>query len=253
MKAPQLQFGGHKSHSRRVFSGLRVFVFVLLALLLADAGFGAEVLKLRQAIEKPNRVGVDQALHFADRIYVKFRDDSNVRLRGGQLTDLGSGALTPGDSLLKSLATSGVSWERQHRVSEERLSELRQTAQQNTGKAMPDLNTAYILHLPAGLDPAKVIDDLNALEAVEIALPIPLPAPPPVAPDYESQQGYLNPALATNGINAKYAWTVPGGNGANVRVADIEYAWNLNHLDISASLLGPPPSLPKIRLSIFMG
>src|SRR5262249_6387324 len=155
----------------------------------------------------------------------------------GRLTDLGVGALARATPLFDRFAVSGLSWERQHKVSEERLSEMRETGQRNTGKAMPDLNTAYILHLPAGVDPAQVIDDLNTLDVVEIALPMPLPAPPPVAPDFQPEQGYLNPDTATNGINAKYAWTIPGGNGANVKIVDIEYAWNLNHGDLSAFLI----------------
>lgn len=65
-----------------------------------------------------------------------------------------------------------------------------------------------------------------------------------MVPDYESQQGYLNPATATNGVNAKHAWTFPGGNGANVRIVDIEYSWNLQHNDIAATLLGPAPVVP---------
>ena len=242
-----------KSTSRRTVARLRVTAFATVALLFAGAGFCADALKARQAIEKPNRTGVDRTLHHTDRIYVKFRDDSNVRLRGGQLTDLGARSLAPAGPMLGRLANSRVSWRRQHSVSEERLSELRETGQRNTGKTLPDLNTAYILHLPAGLDPATVIDDLNALEVVEIALPFPLPAPPPVVPNYEPQQGYLNPAAATNGVNAKYAWTVPGGNGANVKIVDIEYAWNLNHGDLLASLIGPAPVVPAVEMTAGAG
>lgn len=225
--------------SRILFS-----VFAAVVLLSASIGFGAEALKARQSIEKPKQTKVDGIRHHTDRIYVKFRDDSNVRLRGDQPMDLGKGVLSSASPLLGRLANSGVSWQRQHSVSEERLNELRETGQRNTGKAMPDLNTAYILNLPPNEDPATVIDELNALEVVELALPIPLPAPPPVAGNYEPQQGYLNPASATNGIDAKYAWTVAGGNGANVKIVDIEYDWNLNHGDVSAFLIGPTPVVP---------
>ena len=135
-------FVGGKSNSRRIVAGLRVAVFAAVALLFASAGFCAEALKPRQAIEKPNRAEVDRTRHHLDRIYVKFRDDSNVRLRGGQLVDSGTGALAASGPVLRRLAASRVAWEREHRLSEERLSELRQTGQRNTGKAMPDLNTA---------------------------------------------------------------------------------------------------------------
>ncbi|MEN3335322.1 MAG: hypothetical protein V7641_4687 [Blastocatellia bacterium] len=47
----------------------------------------------------------------------------------------------------------------------------------------------------------------------------------------ETFQGYLNPAPL--GLDARYAWTLPGGRGENVRVCDIEYSWNLTHSDLS--------------------
>lgn len=50
--------------------------------------------------------------------------------------------------------------------------------------------------------------------------------------DLTSSQGYLEPA-ADGGIDARFAWTQPGGRGENVTVVDIEYAtWNLDHEDL---------------------
>jgi len=55
------------------------------------------------------------------------------------------------------------------------------------------------------------------------------PSMPPLArtPDFEGLQTYLGPA--PRGLDAKYAWTQPGGDGTGVQVIDIEGAWNLNH------------------------
>src|SRR5438034_545774 len=55
-------------------------------------------------------------------------------------------------------------------------------------------------------------------------------APPVVTPDFTSMQGYLNPA--PTGIDAKYAWTVPGGRGNNVRIIDCEWGWRFTHEDL---------------------
>ncbi|HKP11858.1 MAG TPA: S8 family serine peptidase [Blastocatellia bacterium] len=53
-------------------------------------------------------------------------------------------------------------------------------------------------------------------------------------PDFlENFQGYLDPAPL--GMDARYAWTLAGGRGENVRVCDIEYNWNLTHNDIAAA------------------
>lgn len=46
----------------------------------------------------------------------------------------------------------------------------------------------------------------------------------------ETFQGYLDPAPL--GLDARYAWTLPGGRGENVRICDIEYSWNLTHNDL---------------------
>jgi hypothetical protein len=44
-------------------------------------------------------------------------------------------------------------------------------------------------------------------------------------------QGYLDPAPA--GIDAEFAWSVPGGAGAGQRVVDLEQGWTLNHEDLA--------------------
>ena len=48
--------------------------------------------------------------------------------------------------------------------------------------------------------------------------------------DLEPRQGYLEPAPA--GMDVRYAWTLAGGRGENVRVIDIEVNWNLTHTDL---------------------
>jgi hypothetical protein len=55
-------------------------------------------------------------------------------------------------------------------------------------------------------------------------------APPDHTPDFVARQGYLN--AATGGVDARYAWTVPGGRGAGVRIIDIEGAWRFTHEDL---------------------
>ena len=52
-------------------------------------------------------------------------------------------------------------------------------------------------------------------------------------PDLERFQGYLDPA--PGGMDIRYAWTLPGGRGENVRIVDIEINWNLRHNDLSAA------------------
>ncbi|HEY2999500.1 MAG TPA: S8 family peptidase [Acidimicrobiales bacterium] len=53
---------------------------------------------------------------------------------------------------------------------------------------------------------------------------------PPVTPDVTARQTYLD--AAPGGIDARYAWTVPGGSGAGVRVIDCEWGWRFTHEDL---------------------
>lgn len=53
---------------------------------------------------------------------------------------------------------------------------------------------------------------------------------PPVTPDFTARQGYLD--AAPGGVDARYAWTLPGGRGAGVRVIDCEWGWRFTHEDL---------------------
>jgi subtilase family protein len=56
---------------------------------------------------------------------------------------------------------------------------------------------------------------------------------PPATPDFTSRQTYLG--AAPGGIDAQYAWTLPGGRGAGVRICDVEGAWRFDHEDLLAN------------------
>ncbi|MGO1070627.1 S8 family serine peptidase [Lysobacter sp. CA199] len=164
-------------------------------------------------------------------IEVKFRQDSQVRLSGGRLASAKSGQLSALESL-----TSGVgpiaAVEPLFHADAATLSALANSAQTQDAQAQPDLSQWYRLRVRPGQDIARAIDELNAMGIVEIAYPAPLPVRAPASPAYHDQQYYKLPA-ANSGIDAEYAGTIPGGNGAGVRVADIEYSWNTNHEDLS--------------------
>ena len=53
---------------------------------------------------------------------------------------------------------------------------------------------------------------------------------PPNTPNYTTRQLYLD--AAPGGIDARYAWTRPGGKGQEVRAIDIEGAWRFSHEDL---------------------
>jgi len=75
-------------------------------------------------------------------------------------------------------------------------------------------------------------------------LPVDAPPPPQArrrvqfgTPDFGGNQGYLYQNMpGNNGIDAEYSWTFEGGNGEGINIYDIEYSWNVNHEDLSASI-----------------
>jgi hypothetical protein len=57
--------------------------------------------------------------------------------------------------------------------------------------------------------------------------------PPTTTPDFTSHQGYLD--AAPGGVDARYAWGRPGGDGAGVRIVDVEGAWRFTHEDLGTN------------------
>jgi serine protease len=80
-------------------------------------------------------------------------------------------------------------------------------------------------------DAPAVVRELNAAAGVAWADIAPQPAPLPASPNYTALQRYRH--AAGDGLAATYANTLPGGQGENVRVVDIEYNWNFAHEDLS--------------------
>jgi hypothetical protein len=128
--------------------------------------------------------------------------------------------------------------------SEERLQTAADSAKAMSGVESPDLSVYYRVEAPQGrLDEiAEKLRKLGVFEAAYVK-PAPEPAsfrinqmlalpeePPAHTPDFTPRQGYLD--AAPGGVDARYAWTVPGGRGAGIGVIDIEGAWRFSHEDL---------------------
>jgi hypothetical protein len=87
------------------------------------------------------------------------------------------------------------------------------------------VEAAYVK--PAATVPQSLVDDVE--ESINTMLPDPNDAPPMTA-DFTIRQGYLD--AAPGGIDARYAWTVPGGRGSGVRIIDCEWGWLFSHEDL---------------------
>lgn len=110
---------------------------------------------------------------------------------------------------------------------------------------VPDLSVYYRVDAPdAQLDElAEELAGVGGIEGAYVKPAVELPvmgveAPvateaPTVTPDFSGRQGYLD--AAPGGVDARYAWTWPGGGGGGVRIIDCEHNWHFDHEDLTAN------------------
>ena len=121
-------------------------------------------------------------------------------------------------------------------LSREKIEKLMQSAIQNDSTYSPvNLLSYYRISLPDNIDKKIVLDKLKSIDIIERAYIQSEPQPPPSLVDdqddpYASLQGYLDPA--PDGIDARYAWTVSGGDGQGINFIDLEQGWQFEHEDL---------------------
>ena len=129
-------------------------------------------------------------------------------------------------------------WRRLFDLDTELLADLRINAEIRRRRQASDLENYYVIQVAEGEAGERLVDRLNRLAIVELAYLAPIPEDadlPPTTPNWQFRQTYLNPA--PGGIDAKYAWTIPGGKGRLVRIIDIEAGWNLSHEDLPSMFI----------------
>jgi PKD repeat protein len=249
------------------------FLFFPLLIACSFIGFeeaqAADKLLPRQPADKAKAAPLTPNTQ-VESVVVKFQEGSRIRLRGQGLVVLErnereeerlSELKLTGEQVQADLhavealvashrVTRGRALERLFNVSETDLAARRASGEARSGQELADLDLYYQISVPAGTTQVEVeslLAPLNALASVEIAYAKPPAAPavdiPPTTPNFEGGQGYLDPAPV--GIDARYAWTVPGGKGQGARIVDVEGAWNLTHEDLP-SLFHQPASQTTI-------
>ncbi|MEP6679229.1 MAG: S8 family serine peptidase [Betaproteobacteria bacterium] len=169
------------------------------------------------------------------------------------LTGAGVGALQ------RAVDAAGAAMRPLFGASEDRLEQAK-TALAATGARVPPLSHYYRVHaddarldalaaelgrmpevLSAYVKPATLPASINDMQ------PKAAPAPP-VTPDLSARQLYLD--AAPGGVDARYAWTVPGGRGAGVRIVDVEGGWNFTHESLAGNhagvVAGVPVAIPDV-------
>ncbi|MFW9973012.1 MAG: S8 family serine peptidase [Candidatus Odinarchaeota archaeon] len=112
----------------------------------------------------------------------------------------------------------------------DRLEEMKIRAKKSLKREIPNLNLFVRIKLTEKVDIDSLIKNLNDDPEVEYACLAGIPSPPPATPDFTGMQIYMDPA--PDGVNARYAWNYPGGDGTGVKVCDCEYGFNDNHEDL---------------------
>ena len=154
------------------------------------------------------------------KIDVKFRDGTNVDL------------LKMKTVLPRHLANSITHSNKVFNLPKDKLDKIREKGRSHSQKRLPDLNLWFRLSLKPGTDPVAFLANLKQVPGIEIAEPAPLPqVPPAITPDFTASQGYLD--AAPGGIDARFSWTQPNGNGAGITIYDVEFSWNQTHEDLS--------------------
>lgn len=113
----------------------------------------------------------------------------------------------------------------------------RKTITANSSTECPDLTRWIILQPSADLTLQEALNRIRALPSVDTAYikPIAYPASAGGAsnvstPHFVDIQGYLKPAPVGNEVF--YAWTVEGGTGKGIVIADVEGDWQNRHKDL---------------------
>ncbi|MEO9781760.1 MAG: S8 family peptidase [Sedimentitalea sp.] len=125
---------------------------------------------------------------------------------------------------------------RWHSIETAQLEKLLEKAQQVDPSYRPGPIFQYFeIICPNDAKPSEIIKRLKSWSTVADAWHAPVPQEPPVTPNNDPRfpnQGYLDPA--PEGIDAEFAWTIAGGDGAGQNFVDIEWGWTLNHEDLVA-------------------
>ncbi len=214
------------------FTGLGTAL--LLTILTASAPAMADALTERKPAQKSNLAELRKKPD-SRKVVVKFNEGRTIRLTAGRLNGLPDGDIAAIAKLLKDTGIVAANIKRMHARPEAELDAERNAAERDSGQKLADLNLYFVISLPQGVSAAEVADRLNQLPSVEFAEPGAIPAPPPfdiapATPNLKPDQDYL--VKSKGGIGALQKSRYRGAWGKGLKVADVEYSWQIDHEDL---------------------
>jgi serine protease len=219
------------------------------ALLFASCSSGShaqESLKPRAAPQKPSLEQM-QAYQSLNRVIVKFREGTRIRLVDGQLS--GVPDLARFQEALDEYGIPLSAMRKMFTRPEGDLDSRREEAHRRSGRQLADLNLYYSINVPKDQSAAVIANRLNALDIVELAEPERRPVRPvdipPNTPDYSALQTYKG--ATPTGINLPTPVQIPGSDGAGFQVVDVENNWQRDHEDSPTTrIVGCRPTITSM-------
>ncbi len=170
-------------------------------------------------------------------LYIKFLDDSNVKLDAGMI-DFSS---ICADGINIDVPNLGY-FTNVHKIHASELTRLRRNAEKNLNKKLPDPNSEFHFHLYDKNNLALAKEIFSGCAKIESVLEVPIPFNA-IAPDYQANECFIT--TTTSGIEAQDFWNTYGNRGTGIKVCDIEYGFNDQHVDLPAvTIVGPTPQDP---------
>jgi hypothetical protein len=178
-------------------------------------------------------------------VVVRLTAEASVGGQRGEADTLSAHAKSRGLSRLSRLLEAAGS-PKSHRlvrsIPVEKLLHMEREAAQSPYPPLRSLTQYWRLDLrerePA--EAARLLEAMCALPEVDAAWDEPLSTLPVVTPGddpYNSGQGYQD--AAPDGIDARWMWTQPNGEGAGIGIVDVEGGWQVTHEDLA----GKSPTL----------
>jgi serine protease len=164
-----------------------------------------------------------------ERVDVKFREGTTVRLREGHLLSLTGDDVGGLRTLLRLFP--GVRVERLFAAPEAALTAQKARLEGRSHRQLADLNLYFRLTTDSPSESASLAAALRSLDLVQTAYVEPKATASPTTPSFVGYQGYRGAAPA--GIDPGAAAGYPGGRGNRVRLFDLEYNWNTSHEDLT--------------------
>ncbi len=172
------------------------------------------------------------------RVIVKLQEGTRARWQNNQIISLGGRNLDNVNTILA--AKRGGAIRRLVFKDPDVIEQDRFQLELKIQQQLADFNNYFVIDVASANEAESLVNQLNTLPEVEIAYGEPQPEPAvdisPPTPDYTADQDYLD--AAPGGVDAYYAWTVPGGDGTGIKIVDIEGGWTLDHEDLESAADG---------------